>query len=118
MLALLMYAFFLCNPKLDVFHAYCRIKAKSMLDNESVVEVARKHGKTPAQVLLRHGLQRGIVVLVKSVTPDRIKSNFDVFDFELADVEMEKLNKAGSNQRFVTVLALKTHPDYPFDDEY
>ncbi|KAL5969679.1 15-anhydro-D-fructose reductase [Taenia solium] len=118
MLALLMYAFFLCNPKSDAFHAYCRIKAKSMLDNGSVVEVAHKHGKTPAQVLLRHGLQRGIVVLVKSVTPDRIKSNFDVFDFELADAEMEKLNKAGSNQRFSLFPALKKHPDYPFDDEY
>eukprot|EP00108_Taenia_solium_P009083 TsM_000353300 transcript=TsM_000353300 gene=TsM_000353300 len=94
------------------------IKAKSMLDNESVVEVAHKHGKTPAQVLLRHGLQRGIVVLVKSVTPDRIKSNFDVFDFELADAEMAKLNKGGSNQRFALFPALKKHPDYPFDDEY
>ncbi|KAL5960474.1 Aldo-keto reductase family 1 member B1 [Taenia solium] len=94
------------------------IKAKSMLDNERVVEVAHKHGKTPAQVLLRHGLQRGIVVLVKSVTPDRIKSNFDVFDFELADAEMEKLNKAGSNQRFSMLPAIKKHPDYPFDDEY
>lgn len=49
-----------------------------MLEEENVVEIARKHKKTPAQVLLRHGLQRGIVVLVKSVTPERIKSNFDV----------------------------------------
>lgn len=49
-----------------------------MLDNEYVVEVAREHKKTPAQVLLRHGLQRRIVVIVRSVTVERIKSYFDV----------------------------------------
>ncbi|EUB55280.1 Prostaglandin-E(2) 9-reductase [Echinococcus granulosus] len=52
-------------------------KVKSLLEEENVVEIARKHGKAPAQVLLRHGLQRGIVVIVKSVTPERIKANFD-----------------------------------------
>ncbi|EUB56733.1 Putative reductase [Echinococcus granulosus] len=51
-------------------------KVKSLLEEENVVEIARKHGKAPAQVLLRHGLQRGIVVIVKSVTPERIKANF------------------------------------------
>lgn len=51
---------------------------RPVLEEENVAEIARKHNKTPAQVLLRHGLQRGIVVLVKSVTPERIKSNFDV----------------------------------------
>lgn len=49
-----------------------------MLEDEAVIGIAREHKKTRAQVLLRHGLQRDIVVLVKSVTPERIKSNFDV----------------------------------------
>uniref|UniRef100_A0A0R3WFR1 Aldo_ket_red domain-containing protein n=1 Tax=Taenia asiatica TaxID=60517 RepID=A0A0R3WFR1_TAEAS len=99
-------------------YASRRGKVKSLLEDEVVFEIALKHRKTPAQVLLRHGLQRGIVVLVKSVTPDRIKSDFDVFDFELTDAEMEELNMAGSNERFVVVPALKEHPEYPFDDEY
>ncbi|KAL5106825.1 Aldo-keto reductase family 1 member A1-A [Taenia crassiceps] len=94
------------------------VKIKSMLENEEVVEIAQKHKKEAAQVLLRHGLQRGIVVLVKSVTPERIRSNFDVFDFELSDAEMDRLNRAGSNKRLVLVEAVKKHPDYPFDDEY
>lgn len=51
---------------------------KLLLEDEDVVEIAHKHGKTPAQVVLRHGLQRGIIVIVKSVTPERIRSNFDV----------------------------------------
>ncbi|KAL5964684.1 15-anhydro-D-fructose reductase [Taenia solium] len=93
-------------------------KVRPLLEEESVVEIAHKHKKTPAQVLLRHGLQRGIIVIVKSVTPDRIRSNFDVFDFELTGEEMEKLNKAGSNKRLFVFDSLANHPEYPFYDEY
>nr|CDS21184.1 aldo keto reductase family 1 member B4 [Echinococcus granulosus] len=81
-------------------------EVKSLLNDEKVVEIAHKHKRTPAQVLLRHGIQRGIVVIVKSVTPERIKSNFDVFDFELTDVEMEKLNRTDSNKRIFSLPAL------------
>ncbi|KAL5964686.1 Aldo-keto reductase family 1 member A1-A [Taenia solium] len=73
-------------------------QVRPVLEEECVVEIAHKHNKTPAQVLLRHGLKRGIVVLVRSVTPERIKSNFDVFDFELTDEETEKLNNIGVNK--------------------
>nr|CDS21186.1 aldo keto reductase family 1 member B4 [Echinococcus granulosus] len=76
-------------------------QVKPVLEEENVVEIAHKHKKTPAQVLLRHGLQRGIVVLVKSVTPERIRSNFDLFDFELTDAEMEKLNMTGEVGRVI-----------------
>ncbi|KAH9278420.1 Aldo-keto reductase family 1 member C18 [Echinococcus granulosus] len=93
-------------------------EVKSLLNDEKVVEIAHKHKRTPAQVLLRHGIQRGIVVIVKSVTPERIKSNFDVFDFELTDVEMEKLNRTDSNKRIFSLPAFAQHPEYPFHDEY
>ncbi|VDK46008.1 unnamed protein product [Taenia asiatica] len=93
-------------------------QVRPMLEEKCVVEIAHKHNKTPAQVLLRHGLQRGIVVLVKSVTPERIKSNFDVFDFELTDEEMEKLNNTGVNKRIFWAPAVVKHPEYPFNDEY
>ncbi|VDK26352.1 unnamed protein product [Taenia asiatica] len=63
-----------------------------LLDNEHVVEAARKHKKTPAQVLLRHGLRRGIVVIVRSVTAELIESYFDVFDFDLSHMEMVKVD--------------------------
>jgi len=52
-----------------------------MLENDVLVKVAKKHGKTPAQALLRFINQKGIVVIPKSTTPKRIVENFQVFIF-------------------------------------
>ncbi|WVQ78737.1 hypothetical protein IAT38_000824 [Cryptococcus sp. DSM 104549] len=57
-----------------------------------LVKVAEKHGKEVAQVLIRWSLQKGFVPLPKSVTPSRIKSNTDVFDFELDEEDMEAID--------------------------
>ncbi|MER7665623.1 MULTISPECIES: aldo/keto reductase [unclassified Streptomyces] len=56
---------------------------RGLLDVPTVVAVARKHDRTPAQVVLRWHLQVGNVAIPKSVTPSRIRENLDVFDFEL-----------------------------------
>ncbi|PZT77715.1 MULTISPECIES: aldo/keto reductase [unclassified Streptomyces] len=56
---------------------------KGLLEVPTVVAVARKHGRTPAQAVLRWHIQTGNVVIPKSVTPSRIAENIDVFDFEL-----------------------------------
>ncbi|MGW7055860.1 aldo/keto reductase [Streptomyces sp. NPDC054887] len=58
-------------------------QGKGLLEVPTVVAVARKHGRTPAQAVLRWHLQTGNVVIPKSVTPSRIQENIDVFDFEL-----------------------------------
>ncbi|VDM17638.1 unnamed protein product [Hydatigera taeniaeformis] len=76
-------------------------KTKSLMEDENVVEIAHKHNRTPAQVLLRHGLQRGVIVLVGCVNSEFIKSDFNVFDFELTDMEMAKLNKTASEGRLI-----------------
>ncbi len=55
----------------------------SVLDDETIVSVARKHGKTPAQAVVRWHLQQGLVVIPKSVHEERIRENIDVFDFQL-----------------------------------
>ena len=51
---------------------------KSLLEEPGVIEIAKAHRIMPSQVLLRHGIQRGIVVIAKSANPDRINLNFDV----------------------------------------
>jgi diketogulonate reductase-like aldo/keto reductase len=61
------------------------------LTEPAIVEIARKHSKTPGQVVIRWHVQLGNVVIPKSVTPERIEQNFHVFDFELSDAEMDAI---------------------------
>eukprot|EP00088_Acartia_fossae_P054792 TRINITY_DN6324_c0_g1_i1.p1 TRINITY_DN6324_c0_g1~~TRINITY_DN6324_c0_g1_i1.p1 ORF type:complete len:320 (+),score=53.58 TRINITY_DN6324_c0_g1_i1:37-996(+) len=72
----------------------------SCLKEEPVIEVAKAKNVSPAQVLLRWGIQRGYSVIPKSVTESRVKENFDVFGFELNDEEMKKINSLERNLRF------------------
>ena len=62
-----------------------------MLDDETVGKVARAHGKSIAQVIIRWHLQEGLIVIPKSVHADRIAQNFDVFDFELSAEDMKTM---------------------------
>ncbi|KUI42627.1 oxidoreductase [Mycobacterium sp. IS-1590] len=71
----------------------------SLLKNDTVVAVAEAHGKTPAQVLIRWHMQLGNIVIPKSVTPERIVSNFDVFDFELSEQDMASVSALGDGTR-------------------
>lgn len=71
----------------------------SLLENPAVTAVAEAHGKTPAQVLIRWHIQLGNIVIPKSVTPSRIVSNFDVFDFELSEQDMASISSLGDGTR-------------------
>jgi len=57
-----------------------------------ILELAKKHGKSPAQVTLRWHLQNDLIVIPKSVTPARIRENIDVFDFELSSADMAAID--------------------------
>jgi diketogulonate reductase-like aldo/keto reductase len=63
-------------------------QGKGLLDDPVLARIAAKHGRTPAQVVLRWHLQLGNVVIPKSVTPSRIAENIAVFDFTLDDEDM------------------------------
>ncbi|XP_069822500.1 aldo-keto reductase family 1 member C3-like [Dendropsophus ebraccatus] len=89
-----------------------------VLEDPVLIGVAKKNGRTPAQVAMRHLLQRGIVVLAKSFNPERIKENFKVFDFQLSDEDMEALNQLDRNMRYVNERKWPDHPKCPFHDEY
>lgn len=61
-------------------------------DNPVIVKIAEKYKKTPAQVMLRWHIQRGIVVIPKSTHIERMEENFHVFDFALSDEDMEAIS--------------------------
>lgn len=66
--------------------------------NETIAEIGKKYGKANGQVILRWLLQRGIVVIPKSVHKTRMAENFDVFDFELTDNDMKKMASLDMNE--------------------
>jgi 2,5-diketo-D-gluconate reductase A len=74
-------------------------QGKGLLENPQIVEVAQRKGRTPAQVVLRWHVQLGCVVIPKSVNPDRIRENIDIFDFELDDADMAEISKVRTGER-------------------
>lgn len=72
----------------------------NLLEEPTINHIAKKHGKSPAQVLIRWHLQHDLVVIPKSVTPSRIKENAQVFDFSLSLNEMNQIDALNKNERF------------------
>lgn len=65
------------------------------------MEIAEKYNKTSAQILIKYQIQRGIMVIPKSVTKSRIESNFEVWDFELEQEDIDQIDTFDCNGRFV-----------------
>jgi 2,5-diketo-D-gluconate reductase A len=74
-------------------------QGKGVIDEDRIVEIAKAHDKTPAQVTLRWHIQLGNIIFPKSVTDSRIRENFDIFDFELTDDEMSAIGALDKGQR-------------------
>lgn len=74
-----------------LLEAYSPMGTGAVLNNSEMIEISNKYNKTTAQVCIRYSLQSGYLPLPKSVTPERIKSNTDVFSFELSDEDMKRI---------------------------
>ena len=68
--------------------------------NETIVQIANAHGKTPAQIILRWQIQDGYITIQGSSNPDHIAENFDVFDFELTGQEMNEIRNLDRQERY------------------
>lgn len=91
-----------------------------LFTNPVLTEIGRTHGKTAAQVVLRWNVQRGVVVIPKTVHRDRMEQNFDIWDFSLTKEEMDRIDTLDlghssivdhNNPEFIKMLHnLKIHP--------
>jgi 2,5-diketo-D-gluconate reductase A len=96
------------QTELRAFHAERGIATEAwsplgqghLLGEAPIVEIAERHGRAPAQAILRWHLQLGNVVIPKSVTPERIRENIELFDFELSDEEMASIGTVDTGKRF------------------
>ena len=70
-----------------------------LLKDDRLLEIGEKYGKSSAQVVIRWHLQRGVIVLPKSVHNTRIQQNINVFDFELDDEDMHKISAMDTGKR-------------------
>lgn len=87
-----------------VVQAYSPLTRATRLDDARLNEIAKRHGRSPAQVLVRWNLQRGTVPLPKANKPKHIRENIGVFDFELSGDEMNNLNAL--NERYSALGSL------------
>ena len=88
-----------------------------LIKDPVILEIAKNHNKTPAQVLIRWAIQRGTVCIPKSVHENRIKENFDVFDFELTPEEMQRIRALDKGHRFSEPVGL-LFPGVPDSKKY
>ncbi|MCL6586625.1 MAG: aldo/keto reductase [Anoxybacillus sp.] len=101
------------HPRLTqkTLHAFCKengiqleawsplMRGGELLNEPVLMEIGKKYGKTPAQVILRWDLQNEVVTIPKSVTPKRIKENAGIFDFELTVEEMKAIDALNQDKR-------------------
>lgn len=113
-----------------VLNAYCPLGSPNscaspdqpvLLEDPMIVELARKHNKTPAQIVVRFQVQRNISAIPKSGRSDRIHENINVLDFELTETEMSQLLALNRDLRYCLNTAghyVDDHPLYPFHSEF
>ena len=99
-----------CRAKGIQVQAWSPLGRGTLLRHALLEKIAAAHGKTPAQVCVRWSLQNGFLPLPKSVNPDRIRQNGDVFDFSLTDEDMKAISS------LETIGRLGPHPDTIYPD--
>ena len=70
-----------------------------LLGDPVIRDIARTHGKSSAQIILRWNLQKSVAVIPGSSNPDHIRENLDIFDFTLSDEEMARINALDRNEK-------------------
>ena len=88
-----------CSEHQIAVEAWSPLGRGSVLGDPTIDDIARRYGKTPAQVVLRWHIERGNIIFPKSVSAARIRENAEIFDFELAPDDVEAISALNRNQR-------------------
>ncbi|GIO24497.1 aldo/keto reductase [Oceanobacillus sp. J11TS1] len=88
-----------CEKQGIQLEAWSPLKRGQLLDHPTLVSIGEKYGKSVAQVILRWDIQHNVVTIPKSITPERIIQNADIFDFELTEEEMKQIDALNENSR-------------------
>ncbi len=94
-----------CQERNILVEAWSPLAQGDLLHDPILEGIAHNYGKTIAQVILRWDLQHGLITIPKSSTPERIRSNFNIFDFELTSADMQTIDEMNTNVR------KGSHPD-------
>lgn len=97
---------------------YTKAGDPAPLKDKKLAAVAEKYKKSPAQICIKYQVQRGIIVIPKSVTKSRIEANLQVFDFEISSEDMKTLESLDCNARLCTHHWEVDHPHHPFHIEF
>lgn len=89
-----------CNAHKIQYEAWSPMMQGKIFELDSIKEMAKKYGKSPAHIVLRWDLQKGVVTIPKSVKKERIVNNADIFDFELSKEDMVYLDRLEKGKRF------------------
>jgi len=90
-----------CRKRGVLLTAYSPLGRGTVLKDETITSIAAGHGKEPSQVALRWLIQKGIVVIPKASSAEHIRSNFNIFDFELTADEMQQIDNIPVHQRLI-----------------
>ncbi|PFN97259.1 aldo/keto reductase [Bacillus sp. AFS076308] len=88
-----------CKKNGIQLEAWSPLMQGGLLDDPTLVEIAKKYKKSTAQIIIRWDIQTGVVTIPKSVKPHRIAENADIFDFELSQEDLEKINALNQDKR-------------------
>lgn len=99
----------------------------ALLEDPELGAIAQRYKKSPAQIILRWHIQKGVTCIPKSVTPSRIEENLQVLDFSLSEQDVSLINSFNRNERFIVPTVERDgkrvwrdaeHPHFPFHDPY
>ena len=88
-----------CEKENIQLEAWSPLKRGQLLDDPTLIEIAEKHGKSTAQVILRWDIQNNVITIPKSITENRIIANADIFNFSLTEIDIGKINALHINSR-------------------